>query len=273
MKVLCTFPGKFGDLIWALPTVRAISETVGEPVSLQVSPIVASLAALLERQSYIDQVIVDPSWEVRDTAPMTPRIPPMDPAVLLGEIEHVFHLGYEGWPEGSLPIDVYRRAASQEALRALDLDRPWIIAPYVLPAMQIALGFTDEWFELKYGLYWLLRRRYDPLVNLSTSPRWEREAEATGYDWATCAAWLSTAKVFVGCCSALHVLACAVGTPVVCLEPNPWRHHPIFYPYGTDGRVRLVMGVDGKPTFDGRHLIDVINDVLTLPVAVAKANL
>ena len=31
MTILCTFPGKHGDLLWALPTVRAISEPEPDP--------------------------------------------------------------------------------------------------------------------------------------------------------------------------------------------------------------------------------------------------
>lgn len=275
--IVCTFPGKHGDLLWALPTVRAIAETYQEQVLLVISPYVKSLAPLLRRQDYIYSCVVDDAWQVHLTAPMSPRTPP----TAYHAATHVFHLGYEGWPSPDLPRDIWRCASEQteRALQSLDLDRPWIAPPSYaqnLPAAQIAVGFTDEWFELKYGIYQLLRRQLEPLtssydiVNLSTSPRWQVEASLPPMDWDTAAAWMSRARLFVGCCSALHVLACAIGTPVVVVEPNEARWQDLFYPYGkaTD-RVRLLLGGDGRPTFDARHLMDALR-LLVPPQEVTR---
>ncbi len=46
---LCTFPGRYGDIIWALPTVRGISEVEG-PVDLLIAGEFASIVPLLEQQ-------------------------------------------------------------------------------------------------------------------------------------------------------------------------------------------------------------------------------
>lgn len=269
--IVCTFPGKHGDLLWALPTVRAISESYHEKVLLVLSPYVKSLAPLLRQQDYIFNVIVDPDWQVFDTAPMSPRVPILTSHTLPpGGRHQVYHLGYEGWPGPDLARDIWKRALAQDQRRrelpVLDLERPWITPPafsHQLPRPKICVGFTDEWFELKYGLYQLLRQRLPPglatVVNLSTSPRWSTEALQPPMDWDTAAGWLARAQTFVGCCSALHVLACAVGTPaVIVVEPNEARWQDVFYPYGKTGRVRLLLGGDGRPTFDARHLIDTI---------------
>lgn len=271
MRIVTTFPGKHGDLLWALPTVRALAETYEAPVDLVISPFVGSLKPLLERQPYVGAVAVDEAWAVQMTAPITPREPPT-PIVA----DCVYHLGYWGWPERPLPAETWRIAmghpeiANGRLLVPIDLARPWIQSRLALPPRDVCEGWTDEWFELKYGLHWILRNRFvtrQPawqLVNLSTSPRWMREGETSATDWDAAAGWLQRASVFVGCCSALHVLACAVGVPeVILVEPNPQRHHPIFYPYGTmSGPVRLLRGTDGQPTFDARHLVDEIQAAL-----------
>lgn len=275
MKILCTFPGKFGDLIWALPTVRAIAEVVGEPVDLMIAGAYASIVPLIQRQSYIGKVLAEIDWLVENTAPMTPRIPPMsfDDSKAY---DQVFHLGYRGWPETTLPRETFDCAWNQagvwfrtQGALHLDLTRPWIEAPYRIPHPTVyAVGFTDEHFELKYGLadllyqHYLLHDRYP--VNLSNSPRWNAEGGCHGmFSWESAAAWLSGAPAFVGCNSALHVLARAMDVPVVMMEPNPHRHNEIFYPYGKTGSgVELVLGNDGLPTFDARAVWETLCKVL-----------
>ncbi|MDE2106837.1 MAG: hypothetical protein KGL39_57005, partial [Patescibacteria group bacterium] len=150
-------------------------------------------------------------------------------------------------------------------------DRPWIVSPIYekLPPASIAVGFTDEWFELKYGIYFLLYKRFCKradyrVVSISDSPRWRTEADHGGMSWEAAAGWLGKAKVFVGCNSALHVLACAVGTPkVVILEPAEARHNDVFWPYGKKGpRVYGNFGGDGQLSFDARHLVDLVETLL-----------
>jgi hypothetical protein len=281
LNILCSFPGRHGDILWALPTVRAISEHYGCPVDLAISGKYGSLKDLLERQEYMRQVLVVKEWIVEETAPMTPRMPPsvlgvvngdlvdlLDPTV--GAYDRVFHLGYRSWPTRSLPFET--QACLQEqwtetaAAPAIDLQRPWIVPSYHLPPQDLVVGFTDEHFELKYGIYMLLVERFRhqqddmvKIVNVSNSPRWNTETRSVpAFDWLGAAAWIAKSHVFLGCCSALHVLAVATGTPAIVMEPNRDRHNPIFWPLGTTDRVQLVTGLDQQPTFDARHVADAI---------------
>lgn len=270
-RILCTFPGKYGDLLWALPSVRAISEAVGGPVDLVIAGAYQGLLPLLELQPYLGKVTALPAWEVQDTAPMTPRTPPLDAQ----EYDLVLHLGYRGWPQHPLPIETHDCACSQwptgyPDLPALDLTRPWITPPAWaanLKQQAVAVGFTEEYFELKVGVYQLIQAYpdADQRVNLSVGPRWRGEyctSTSSGMSWDTAAAWLSRSAVFLGCNSALHVLACAIGTPVVIMEPNPQRHHEIFWPYGKSGpQVTQVIGGDGQWTFDARHVWETVQVV------------
>jgi hypothetical protein len=270
MRILVTCPGKFGDLIWSMSVARAIAETYGETVDVMTSKTYGSIAPLLQHQPYITTAIVDQYWAVRDTAPMTPRV---SPGHILADYDRLFHLGYDGWPQHPLPLEHWRLAVQQREwfpndppLKDLELGRPWITSkPWGEweGQVRVAVGFTDEHFELKVGLYTLLEKANWALAFVGASPRWRMELGEQESSWENAARIIRAADVFLGCNSALHVLAVALGTPVVMMEPNPHRHQAIFFPLDTAGpQVTLVTGTDGLPTFDARHVAEALTAVL-----------
>ena len=81
--------------------------------------------------------------------------------------------------------------------------------------------------------------------------------------WEQHATTFRNADVVLACNSALHVLAVAVGTPVVMVEPLEARWNPIFLPLGMDGpQITVVKGNDGRPTWDSRAARDTLLAVL-----------
>jgi hypothetical protein len=277
MRILCTFPGKHGDSLWAMPTVRAISEAAGQPVDLLMAPAYSSLLPLYRLQSYIGRAEAWPSWQVQNSAPMTPWSPfeetlhheaiNLDPTAY----DAILHLGYRAWPTHPLPYYVeaiVRQEYPEIPMGPIDLQRPWITPPSLYRQIAVAGGFSDEYFELKYGLWQLLTRQSPPdeaWQSLSGTPgsRWSTEGCHWCASWEIAASLLQASQVFLGCCSALHVLACALGIPCVVMEPAEARWNPIFWPYGQDGpRVTLVTGTDGKPTWDARHVRETLQAAL-----------
>lgn len=272
MRILVTHPGRHGDLLWALASVRALFEATGAEIDLATSPKYASLCPLIEAQPYIHHAAAIPEWQIEESAPITPREPPG----VGGGYDHVFHLGYRGWPALPLPAETFQILWEQTAPcrpwwkpLELHLEQPWITVEGPGAPCEIAIGFTDEWFELKVGIVTLLERRLpDRLLPIfAPGSRWDREAWGQPCDWLTAARAIRNSDLFLGCNSALHVLACALGKQAVLMEPAPARHHPIFYPYGkAGGRVTLVTGTDGQPTFDSRHCHDAIEQALKAEV-------
>lgn len=274
--ILCTFPGKFGDLLWALPTIRALARRTGESIALHLPASLASIGELLREQPYISPLFIDTSWSVLNTAPTSPRIPPSIPF----PSATILHLGYRDWPKRTLPfetLDCYNAQRWSDPLpflddAELDLSTPWIqlTCPQRRWHFPWVHGFTDEYFELKYGIVDLLIRQHRQReregmvpVRIGRDPRWNTEAQETANTWIESADLLRCAGAFLGCNSALHVLAVAMGIPVVMMEPNPHRHHWIFYPLGDTGpQVQLVRGIDNAPTFDARHVRDTLYKVL-----------
>lgn len=266
MKILCTHPGRYGDCLWALATVRALSQALDTPIDLLLSAPYGTpdFRRLLARQAYLGEVSVAADWSIAAPAPMPARVPPTLP----GGYDAVVHLGYPVGPQEDLARAAYRLAreqlgAGEPGLPPLDLDTPWIAAghSYTAEMRRLVVGFSDEHFELKVGHVTLLKQAFGPTYvrNVSDGPRWQRELETRTFSWIEQAGLIRQARVFVGCCSRLYVLACAVGTPVVLMEPSPARHHDVFYPLGkASQRVRLVLGSDLQPTVDSRHLCQAV---------------
>ncbi len=267
-RILCTFPGRAGDLLWALPTVRAISESLGYPVDLQIAGEFEGMLELLRLQPYLGHCSANPHWDMTQgwAAPMPVGTPERT-------YERGIHLGYRRWPEEPLPIEVYTQCRSTQVglpLPLVDLTRPWITVKD-LPARQVAVGWTDCYFELKYGLMELV---FEPRIKLSEKglhpytlvapgSRWATEGGYSPTDWLEAARRIAGSEVFLGDCSALHVLAVALGKPCVIYEPMEARWNPIFYPLGKVGpQVTLVVGNDGLPTQDARHTAETLKAVL-----------
>ena len=201
---------------------------------------------------------------------MSPRCPPF---AFDDYDEHRYHLGYEGWPAEPLPFECLRIANDMRRAYSLPpvtihLKRPWIQAVPWQTVQELVIGFSDEWFELKYGIYRLVARQaqYDyqkgTFIICPPQSRWHVEGQIEPSDWLHAVRRIAACEVFLGCCSALHVLAVAMGKTVVVMEPNTQRHHDIFYPLGKTGRVQLVLGGDGLPTFDSRHCADAVQEAL-----------
>jgi len=265
MKILCTFPGRNGDLLWALPVIRAISQHCKAPVGLQIGGEFTGIVPLLQRQPYLSHVWADSWWSL--TPPEEWRAPG------LSGYDNVFHCGYRGWPEQGLPFWVaqgVKGSYPELANLEVDYDSPWITIDGPGAPCEIAMGWSDEWFELKAGIVTLIGEKIPPYtICAPAGSRWRTERPRASWclsyetDWVSMTAAIRNSDLFVGCCSAPHVLAVALGKPVVIMEPSQARWNPIFYPFGMDGpRVTVVKGNDGQPTHDARHVAETIERVL-----------
>lgn len=278
--ILVTFPGRAGDIFWALPTLRALSQYIGAPVDLQICGEFAALIPVLLRQPYLQQIVADPGWSMSDgwQAP-----------ALQNSSEVVLHLGYRRWPELPLPYETQytlRTYYPGYGIESIDLKTPWITNLSRASASPTWIcAFTETHFELKYGLWELLTRPPQGIFNagflhrplplsLSSGSRWQNEAGHCGADWLTGASWIANAPLVLADNSGWHVLAVAMGVPVVMVEPMEARWNKIFFPLGWDGpQVTMVLGNDGKPTFDSRHVAEAIQTKLTHIRIRAQAHL
>jgi hypothetical protein len=268
-KILCTMPGRVGDIFWSLPAARAIAAADSAPVDFCFSVGPGSgqteksgMKELLEAQPYIHGAWVVENWVDVGEGQLSPAIT----AELVADLR-VVNLHYRGWPQAPLAQDIAARAGVE-----VDLSRPWILPPQhltrQLPPYQVVVGFSDEWAELKAGLVLALMKAGIE-VALLVPPGGSRlvenffgRSEYYGLPPAPLLAWhkvnlpeaavlISKAKVFVGCLSSLAVLAAGLGRARVLVEPSDARQNPIFQHWDQP----LITGGDGKPTFDSRELV------------------
>jgi hypothetical protein len=265
MHILVTMNGRFGDVLWALPTLRCLAEASGEPVDLLLGEEFASIVPLLQAQAYLGHVESVPGWSMATKQPSAYELPG-------GEPDQVIHLSYPAWPTVLLPIYTWTTAVAQYrgSLPPLDLDTPWISVPQ-RPARSsyVYVGWTEEWIELKMGL--LASVAFAQPERCFLVPHLGgRHCEFRGLrsnvpliylpSWADMAALLQGAAVYFGCLSAPWVLANALGRQTVIVEPSQARQNPIFY-YAA-ARNHLVLGGDGQPTFHALYAAERLKKVL-----------
>lgn len=231
-QVLFTHPGKLGDLLWSLPTIRAVADFEGK-VGLMTSPYCAPLLPLLAKQAYIDSTSLwaNDAWKVKFSAPVEPWLPP-------GEYHPpVYHLGMREWPSPTLG-EYYPKLLQQEYGVHVQPNwaEPWIDVGPVDLRQEVVVSFSDEYAESKAGLVMALRA-VSPLPirllvrrdsRIQTDFGLEREVSVEVCDMVRLAERLKGARVAVVCNSVAHPLGVAVGANLVVYEPQSMRHQSVF---------------------------------------------
>ena len=231
MKTLCTFSGKFGDVLWSLPTVREIARSNG-PVDFAVMPAYRSLVTLLLEQEYIGNAFVIENWECTGSPyGDQPWNPPETPGY-----DIAFHLTYQTTPDEFLASYIARKAG-------IVLQHP--LEPFItikddlsdlygdFAGNFVAVGFNDLYADQKETFVIALSQIFPDTLFLDTRQE----------PWIDAARIIKNARCFIGCRSALHVLAHGLGQKLLIFEPHPHRagDMPIFKcPWGTESQVKTV---------------------------------
>ena len=266
MKLTVTHPGKRGDLLWALATVKALSEARSTPAHLVTSPYCVNLIPFLEGQPYIASARVDWNWEITGDCPgLQPWSPPMA-GNASSPGEEVVHLGLREWPEPNL-FQVYGRYA------AVDPSPHWLtpVGIYTQGLDLITLAFTDEWVELKVGLVTALATHFPTrrfmILGQEHSRLW-REFRFPFYNvtWQPCtfaaaSRFIKSSILLVTDKSALRVMGTGLGQPMVVVEPSQPRHNPVFDPPAAAQPEEYVLN-----GFDARELCALVEGALAHPL-------
>jgi len=90
MRILATFPGKIGDLIYTLPAISKLQIHFGCRIDYQISAYCKPALKLLKTQSYIGDVIIDESYRIMHTKYGCQPYKMNEPE----GYDHIFHLGF-----------------------------------------------------------------------------------------------------------------------------------------------------------------------------------
>jgi hypothetical protein len=222
---LCTFSGKYGDIMWSLPTAKYIAEKFGSgKVDFAVMPYYENLLPLLQQQSYIGKAFVIKEWlRTHSNHGDQPWEAPMswcpydagDPAWY----DKIWQLTYRAHPGiGAPAMPLMDFIAWQQNIQFND----WRPVPFLdataevedPPLAVIAYAFNDQYDEQKkiFLNEWLKRMDGYACIDVSSRP------------WTEAAWVIKESLVYVGCRSACWVLANGLDKETITFEPHPSRH-------------------------------------------------
>lgn len=209
-RVLVTFSGKHGDILWAAQSARALAAT-GVEVDFGMMPRYAAVAPLLQMQPYIHRAFPLQGWnQQHDNWGAQPARPPWIP----DGYDEVKHLTYEDHPTDPLILYGLRRLG----LPMPDPAVPFLFAPADRDPQVVTYAFNGGHRQVKEQLLGRLR-------SIIRRAKWE-SVEHLPFDQA--ARRINASSWFFGCRSANYVVAMGLGKRVLTIEPDEGRRSPIF---------------------------------------------
>lgn len=203
MKTCCTFPGKIGDLLWALPTVKVVAAD-GE-VDLITSEYCRPLERLLKAQPYINDVVIPEDYVIEwDGCGIQPWMMPAD------GYDEVIHLGFRMLPH--LPLKEY---VAYQAGVVLD-DSFSITFPTFRPPEPYIVMIMAERPLIKRDLHGLLLEIAEEVIDHAVVWLGAREEELpginlTGLDFLESAGILAAADALISLPTSCAVLSHLLG--------------------------------------------------------------
>jgi hypothetical protein len=221
--VLATFSGKYGDILWSLPTVRELQRKYNRQIDFAVMPHYRQLLPLLRYQSYIRMAFIIDDWTcVGSPCGDQPWQPPKH---CEQGYDFVHHLTYRTHPgmNGAPAMQLADFTAWQQGLKLEEPVVPFIAAPMIGLAnvSSVCYAFNEMESELKGRFMHRLRATLPASVSL---------IDVSRMTWLDAASAIQSAGVFVGCRSANWVIAMGLGVETYTYEPNPSRN--AFGPWG-----------------------------------------
>jgi ADP-heptose:LPS heptosyltransferase len=89
-RILVTFPGKLGDLIYTLPAVMALARSNNSPITYLTSPYCQAAQNLVESQSYIQDCLIDHEYQLEHVKYGCQPYTMSEPA----GFDRIYHLGF-----------------------------------------------------------------------------------------------------------------------------------------------------------------------------------
>lgn len=212
-KIAATMPGKMGDAIFAIPTIRWLSEKHNTKIDFWTSQYCSPLKRLFEYQTCIENFYVSPSYELEHMQMgCQPWLVPIHDEY---QYEQVYHLGFRGYPIEKGIINYIADSVGAPMNLPLKYDYPDIetLDKYVV----VAPRGEERWRPVIARLAVL-----GDVVQIGSlgDKVSELGIDRTGLDFLETLAWISKARVFMGCRSSQLVLAKAFDIPCYTNPPN-----------------------------------------------------
>jgi len=206
-KLAFTHPGKHGDAIYALPTIKKLCEMLQMQADFYTSEYCAPLKSLFEYQSYIDHFYVSPNYVIeRMDMGVQPYYVPVDRSLY----HKVWHLGFRFVPDEAIHKFIGHSVG-------IEVDDPCYEVPeIILP--------TDDYYvvaprgETSYAQLFREVVRTDPnqfVIVGGSGDYIGWGLDYTGEDYLTTGAIIAKSKGFIGIMSSQLCLANGFNIPKV----------------------------------------------------------
>lgn len=222
-KVAFTHPGKHGDCIYALPTVKKLCEMLGTTADFYTSEYCAPLKPLFEYQSYIDHFYVSPNYVIeRMDLGVQPYYVPVDRSLYY----KVWHLGFRHVPDEAIHKFIGHSVG-------IEVDDPVYEVPGYGSALKMPYITISSRGETSYADLFREVIRSDPMRFVIVGGKGEYLGEgidATGLDYLQTASIIGFSIGFIGIMSSQLCLANGFNIPkVIPHDGHSWDMNHVIY--------------------------------------------
>ena len=211
-----THPGKVGDLLYCLPAVKKVCEARQTTADFYTSSYCYGIVKrLLERQSYINQVICPPTYIIER---MDMGVQPWEMPVDSTQYDEVFQLGFRSIPNKALPAYLAETAGVKwdGKIEYEYDDLPTLKDPYIVIAPRGESSYKRLFIELAS------KSPVATVVIGSASDYIGVGVNQCGLDLLETLPWIAKSRGFVGLMSSQLVLA--NGFPIPRISPHDGIH-------------------------------------------------
>jgi len=222
MAIATAHPGRLGDALYSLPAIKKICQLRECTSDFYTSSYCEPLRKLFERQSYIDNFYISPSYVVDNFGcGAQPWYVPIDS----NNYECVYQLGFRYTPDTALHkfIGASIGVSVDEIKYEFD-DFPTLDEPYIVVAPRGETSFKSLFIDIcqKYADNVVIIGGNGDYINYGI--------DKTGLDMLETLTWISKAKAFVGMMSSQLVLANGFNIPkIVPHDGRSWDMRHVIY--------------------------------------------
>lgn len=222
--IACSHPGKMGDVLYALPTMRHIAKSNKAKIDFYTSEYCTPILRLIEHQEYINAAYTMSNYKIHNTRC---GVQPWRMPVALNGYDKVIHMGFRREPDQRLDHFIARQSGiSESQLDGIVYEH---VATKTLSEPYVVLSpFGRKQHLYMDTLHKFIRKCPLPIVQIGGPGEFIESdtVDKTGLDFLDTLPWIANAKGFVGLLSANLVLANGFNIPKVCLLPRKhWKSH------------------------------------------------
>ena len=232
MKIAVTMPGKIGDALYALPTIRYLYQQTGAAIDFYTSTYCAPIVPLFEYQSCVERVIIPAEYRIER---MDMGVQPWEMPIY-GEYDAIHHLGFKSVPNTALHQYMAAQIGINEPL-AIEYEAPLPQECGVLVPESPYICLATRGMTTFLGLFSDVSDRFQTCIIGASGEYMGHGLDYTGLSLLQTASLLAHSVGFVGLMSSQLVLANGFDIPRVAPhDGKSWdmshvvNYHRNFYP-------------------------------------------